>query len=105
MLWVGSRDVLEGTITPGRLGQFVLYAVFAAAALGQLSEVWGDLSAASGAAERLFELLRVSPRYCGAGRAARAAVSRRAAMSGSTMSVLPIRPGRMCSPSTACRCR
>jgi ATP-binding cassette, subfamily B, bacterial len=61
VLWVGSRDVLEGTITPGRLGQFVLYAVFAAAGLGQLSEVWSELSAASGAAERMFELLRIQP--------------------------------------------
>ena len=61
ILWVGSHDVLIGTMTPGRLGQFVLYAVFAAAGLGQLSEVWGELSAASGAAERLFELLRVRP--------------------------------------------
>jgi ATP-binding cassette subfamily B protein len=61
ILWVGSHDVLTGSITPGRLGQFVLYAVFAAAALGQLSEVWGELSAASGAAERLFEILRVKP--------------------------------------------
>ena len=61
ILWVGSHDVLTGTITPGRLGQFVLYAAFAAAGLGQLSEVWGELSAASGAAERLFEILRVKP--------------------------------------------
>jgi len=61
ILWVGSHDVLNGIMTPGRLGQFVLYAVFAAAALGQLSEVWGELSAASGAAERLFEILRVRP--------------------------------------------
>jgi ATP-binding cassette, subfamily B, bacterial len=61
ILWVGSHDVLTGIMTPGRLGQFVLYAVFAAAALGQLSEVWGELSAASGAAERLFEILRVRP--------------------------------------------
>jgi ATP-binding cassette subfamily B protein len=61
ILWVGSHDVLSGIMTPGRLGQFVLYAVFAAAALGQLSEVWGELSAASGAAERLFEILRVRP--------------------------------------------
>ena len=37
----------------------MLYAAFAAAALGQLSEVWGEVSAASGAAERLFEILRV----------------------------------------------
>jgi ATP-binding cassette, subfamily B, bacterial len=61
ILWVGSHDVLTGTITPGRLGQFVLYAAFAAAGLGQLSEVWGEVSAASGAAERLFEILRVRP--------------------------------------------
>lgn len=59
ILWVGSHDVLTGAITPGRLGQFVLYAAFAATGLGQLSEVWGEVSAASGAAERLFEILRV----------------------------------------------
>jgi ATP-binding cassette, subfamily B, bacterial len=59
ILWIGSHDVLTGTISPGRLGQFVLYAAFAAAALGQLSEVWGEVSAASGASERLFEILRV----------------------------------------------
>jgi ATP-binding cassette subfamily B protein len=39
----------------------VLYAAFAAAGLGQLSEVWGEVSAASGAAERLFEILHVQP--------------------------------------------
>jgi ATP-binding cassette subfamily B protein len=59
ILWIGSHDVLIGSITPGRLGQFILYAAFAAAALGQLSEVWGEVSSASGAAERLFEILRV----------------------------------------------
>ncbi len=59
ILWVGSNDVLAGSISAGRLGQFVLYAAFAAAGLGQLSEVWGEVSAASGAAERLFEILRV----------------------------------------------
>jgi len=62
VLWIGSHDVLTGTITPGRLGQFILYAAFAAAGLGQLSEVWGEVSAASGAAERLFEILRVKSR-------------------------------------------
>ena len=59
ILWVGSHDVLSGAITPGRLGQFILYTAFAAAGLGQLSEVWGEVAAASGAAERLFEILRV----------------------------------------------
>jgi ATP-binding cassette subfamily B protein len=38
-----------------------MYAAFAAAGLGQLSEVWGAVSAASGAAERLFEILNVEP--------------------------------------------
>ncbi|MDH2384907.1 ABC transporter ATP-binding protein/permease [Bradyrhizobium sp. CER78] len=61
ILWVGSHDVLVGTISPGRLGQFILYTAFAASGLGQLSEVWGEVSAASGAAERLFEILRVRP--------------------------------------------
>lgn len=59
ILWVGSHDVLTGAISPGRLGQFILYTAFAATGLGQLSEVWGEVSAASGAAERLFEILRV----------------------------------------------
>ena len=61
VLWVGAQDVLAGRITPGVLGQFVLYAVLAASGLGQLSEVWGELSQASGAAERLFEILAVKP--------------------------------------------
>ncbi len=61
VLWIGAQDVLEGDITPGRLSQFVLYAVLAASGLGQLSEVWGELSQSSGAAERLFEILAVPP--------------------------------------------
>ena len=54
VLWVGAQDVLAGSITPGRLGQFVLYAVFAAGGLSELSQVWGEITQASGAAERLF---------------------------------------------------
>jgi len=61
VLWVGAQDVLAGHITPGRLGQFVLYAVFAAGGLSELSQVWGEIAQASGAAERLFEILDVEP--------------------------------------------
>jgi ATP-binding cassette subfamily B protein len=61
VLWIGAQDVLIGRMSAGRLSQFVLYAVFAAAGLGQLSEVWGELSQASGAAERLFEILNLQP--------------------------------------------
>jgi ATP-binding cassette subfamily B protein len=59
VLWIGAQDVLAGRLSPGTLGQFVLYAVFAAAALGELSQVWGEVSQAAGAAERLSELLAI----------------------------------------------
>jgi ATP-binding cassette subfamily B protein len=61
VLWIGAQDVLTARITPGRLGQFVFYAVFAAGALGSLSEVGGEVAQTSGAAERLFELLAIRP--------------------------------------------
>jgi len=61
ILWVGAQDVIAGDMTPGRLGQFVLFAVFAASGLGQLSEVWGEISQAAGSAERLAELIAARP--------------------------------------------
>jgi len=61
VLWVGAQDVMTHSISAGRLGQFILYAVFAAGGLGQLSEVWGEIAQASGAAERLIEILDVEP--------------------------------------------
>ncbi len=61
VLWYGAQDVLAGHMTAGRLSQFVLYAVLAASALGQLSEVYGELAQAAGAAERLGEILAARP--------------------------------------------
>ncbi|WP_075291270.1 ABC transporter transmembrane domain-containing protein [Pararhizobium arenae] len=61
VLWFGAQDVLAGTTSPGTLSQFLLYSVFAAGSLGSLSEVWGELSQAAGAAERLSELLAEKP--------------------------------------------
>ncbi len=61
VLWFGAASVINGGMTAGRLGQFVLYAVFAGAAFAQVSEVWGEVSQAAGAAERLTELLTVVP--------------------------------------------
>jgi len=57
VLWFGSHLVIAGEMSGGRLGQFVLYAVFAAGAIAELSEVWGEIAQAAGAAERLLELL------------------------------------------------
>ncbi len=61
ILWYGAQDVLAGTMSAGRLGQFVLYSAFAAGALGELSEVWGEVQQAAGSAERLSELLDEEP--------------------------------------------
>ncbi len=61
VLWIGAQEVLSLEVTPGRLGQFILYAVFAAGALGSLSETGGEIASASGAAERLFEILAIKP--------------------------------------------
>ncbi|HEV7255317.1 MAG TPA: ABC transporter transmembrane domain-containing protein [Mesorhizobium sp.] len=61
VLWFGSRDVLSGAMTAGTLGQFLVYAVLAAGALGALSEVGGELAQGAGAAERLGELLAQEP--------------------------------------------
>ena len=61
ILWYGAQGVLTGEMTGGRLGQFVLYTVIAAAAMSGLSEVWGELQQAAGAAERLAELRQIEP--------------------------------------------
>ncbi len=57
VLWIGAGAVLDGSMSPGLLGQFLIFSIMAAGALGSLSEVWGELSQAAGAAERLSELL------------------------------------------------
>ena len=62
VLWWGAQDVLAGRMTGGRLSQFVLYAVFSAGALGELSQVWGEISAAAGAAGRIADILAIEPR-------------------------------------------
>jgi ATP-binding cassette subfamily B protein len=61
VLWIGAQQVIAAQITPGRLGQFILYAVLASSALGSLSEIGGEVAQASGAAERLFEILAIKP--------------------------------------------
>ncbi len=61
ILWWGAKDVLTGELTRGELSQFILYAVFSAGALGELSQVWGEIQLATGAAERLSELLNIKP--------------------------------------------
>jgi len=62
VLWLGAQDVIAHRMTGGALSQFVLFAVFGAGALGQLSEVWNEVSQAAGAAARIGEIMAVKPR-------------------------------------------
>ncbi|QHQ35275.1 ABC transporter transmembrane domain-containing protein [Algicella marina] len=57
VLWIGARDVRSEIMTAGELVQFVIYSVMVAGAVAALSEIWGELQRASGATERLVELL------------------------------------------------
>ena len=61
LLWYGASEVMAGNLTGGTLSQFLIYAILAASSLGQLSEVWGEVQLAAGAAERISELLDEEP--------------------------------------------
>jgi ATP-binding cassette subfamily B protein len=57
VLWLGAHAVLEGQMTGGQLGQFLMYAMFIAGSAAALTETWGEVQRAAGATERLVELL------------------------------------------------
>jgi ATP-binding cassette subfamily B protein len=59
--WTGAQGVLAGTMTPGQLVQFIVYAIMVGGAFAAVSETWGDVQRAAGASERLVELLETSP--------------------------------------------
>lgn len=62
VLWLGAQRVWLGEMEAGTLAAFLLYAVIAAGSLATLSEIWGELQQAAGAAERLTEILAIEPR-------------------------------------------
>ena len=61
LLWYGASEVISGDMSAGTLSQFLIYAILAASSMGQLSEVWGEVQLAAGAAERISELLDEQP--------------------------------------------
>ncbi len=61
-LWVGGRDVLAGRLSAGDLAAFIFYAVILAGAGATLSELWGELQRAAGAADRIAEIFAEAPR-------------------------------------------
>ncbi|OYY72451.1 ABC transporter transmembrane domain-containing protein [Sphingomonas sp. 28-63-12] len=64
IMWDAVRDVANGTLTGGSITAFVLTGGFVAGAFGALTEVYGDLLRASGAAARLNDLLAEEPEIC-----------------------------------------
>ena len=61
VLWQGGVQVLAGRLTPGELVQFLLYTITIAAAIGALASFFSSYQEAVGAAERVFEILEISP--------------------------------------------
>src|SRR5699024_10040424 len=61
VLWSGAQDVVSGRLSPGTLGQFVLYALLGGGSVGALAEVWNELQRAAGGMGRINELLVESP--------------------------------------------
>ncbi|MFO0749089.1 MAG: ABC transporter transmembrane domain-containing protein [Myxococcota bacterium] len=61
LLWMGSRQVVEHTLTPGAMTVFLIYTLMVATSLATLADLWGNLQRAMGASERVFELLDEVP--------------------------------------------
>lgn len=58
VLWLGAHEVIDGNMSAGTLGQFVLYALIGGGSVGALAEVWNELQRASGGMGRIAELLQ-----------------------------------------------
>ena len=61
VLWSGAHDVIDGRMSAGTLGQFVLYALLGGGSVGALAEVWNELQRAAGGMGRISELLQETP--------------------------------------------
>lgn len=61
VVWMGATEVVNGSLSGGELGQFVIYAILVGASGAALSEFWGELQRAAGAMERIVELLQMQP--------------------------------------------
>ncbi|WP_237057528.1 ABC transporter transmembrane domain-containing protein [Microbulbifer sediminum] len=59
LLWVGGNDMIAGRMSAGDLAAFVFYAMLMGSAVATISEVYGELQRATGATERLMDLLQV----------------------------------------------
>ncbi|MEP7105648.1 MAG: ABC transporter transmembrane domain-containing protein [Chloroflexota bacterium] len=61
VLWQGGLLVLDGRLTAGALVSFLLYTITIAASIGALATSFTSYQEAVGAAERVFEILEMTP--------------------------------------------
>jgi subfamily B ATP-binding cassette protein MsbA len=61
VLLFGTREVAAGRLTPGELVSALIYMTMVAGPIGALTGIYGQLREATGAAERIFELLDAAP--------------------------------------------
>ncbi|GMV48510.1 MAG: ABC transporter ATP-binding protein/permease [Nitrospira sp.] len=57
VLWFGGRQVIEGTVSPGDLFAFVLFAGILIGPFGSAARVFAQIKEAQGAMQRVFEIL------------------------------------------------
>jgi ATP-binding cassette subfamily B protein len=91
VLWYGGHLVSSGKLSAGGLTSFLVYTLLVAVSLGGLTDLWADFMKASGAAERIFELLDRKPTIPATGGLELVSVAGRVDFEGVTFSY-PTRP-------------
>ena len=61
LLWYGGREVILGSISPGELIAFILYATIIAGPMGSFARMFTRLQEGLGAAQKLFDILDSKP--------------------------------------------
>lgn len=61
LLWYGGREVIAGTLSPGEMVAFILYAVIIAGPMGSFARLYTRIQEGLGASERIFEILDTQP--------------------------------------------
>lgn len=61
VLWYGGRQVIEGSVTPGELFAFVLFAGILSGPFSSGARIFTQLKEAQGAMQRVFEILDARP--------------------------------------------
>jgi subfamily B ATP-binding cassette protein MsbA len=61
VMWYGGREVIAGRLTLAMITGFLMYFITIASSLGGLANLYGQLRAAMGGVQRVFEILDTKP--------------------------------------------